>query len=76
MKIAQRVLEKRLGVIVELNEMQLGLMPGEEMVHALFIAKRLQEEYPYDRNLQDRKFYLWLVDLVKGFDRVPRNVVE
>ena len=44
MKIVERVLEKRLRSIVELNEMQLGYMPGKKMMDALFIVKRLQKQ--------------------------------
>ena len=59
MKIIERVLEKRLRSIVELNKMQFGFMPGKQMIDALFIVRRLQEEYL----LKDRKLYLGFVDL-------------
>ena len=72
MKIVERVLEKRIRSIVELNEMQFGFMPGKGTVDALFLVRRLQEEYMQ----KDRKLYLCFVDLEKAFDRVPRKVVE
>ena len=41
MKIVEKVLEKRLRSIVELNELQFGFMTGKETIDALFIVRRL-----------------------------------
>ena len=45
MKIVERVLEKRIQRIVEVDEMQFGFMPGKGTIDAVFILRRLQEEY-------------------------------
>ena len=71
MKIVE-VLEKRLQCMVKVNEMQFGFMTGKEMVDAVFILRRLQEEYLK----KEKKLYMCFVDLEKAFHRVPRKVVE
>jgi len=45
MKIVERVLEKRIRAIVKLDKMQFGYMPGKGTVDALFILRRMQEQY-------------------------------
>ena len=45
MKIVEKVLEKRLRHVVKVNEMQFGFMPGKGTIDAVFILRRLQEEY-------------------------------
>ena len=45
MKIVEKVLEKRLRRRVEVDEMQFGFMPGKGMIDAVFILRRLKEEY-------------------------------
>ena len=45
MKIVERVLERQIRTLVSLNEMQFGYMPRTGTVDAIFIVKRLQEEY-------------------------------
>ena len=72
MKIVERVLERRIGTLVSLNEMQFGFMPGKGTVDAIFIVRRMQEEY----QKKDKKLYMCFVDVNKAFDRVPRKVME
>ena len=45
MKIVKRVLKKRIRVLVEVDDMQFGFMPGRGMTDAFFIVRRMQEEY-------------------------------
>ena len=71
MKVVERVLEKRLRLLVEIDNMQVGFMPGKGTVDTLFILRMLQEEY-----LNKKKLYMCFVDLEKAFDRVPRKVIE
>ena len=47
-------------------------MPGKGTIDAVFILRRLQEEYLDKEN----KLYMCLTDLKKAFDRVPRKVLE
>ena len=53
MKIVERVLERRIRTLVNLNEMQFGFMPGKGTVDAIFIVRRMQEEY----QKKDKKLY-------------------
>ena len=45
MEVVERVFEKRLRRIVSADEMQLSLMPEKGIIDAVFIMKRMQEEY-------------------------------
>ena len=45
MKVAERVLERRLRQTVEIDKMQFGFRPGTGTTHAIFIARQLQESY-------------------------------
>ena len=70
MKIVKKVLERRLRHMVKVDKMQFGFMPGKGTIDAVFILRRLQEEY-LDK---EKKLYMCFVDLEKAFDRVPRKV--
>ena len=69
MKIVEWVLERRMQTLVNLNEMQFGFMPGKGTVNAIFIVRRMQEEY----QKKDKKLHMCFVDMEKAFDRVPRK---
>ena len=45
MKVVEMVLAKRLCRIMKVNEMQFGFMPERGTIDAVFILRRLQEEY-------------------------------
>ena len=72
MKIVERVLENRIRELVMIDEMQFGFMPGKGTTRALFILRRMQEEF----RKREKKLYMCFVDLEKAFDRVPRKVME
>ena len=72
MKIAERVLENRIIGLVTIDDMQFGFMPGKGTTHALFILRRMQEEF----RGREKKLYICFVDLNKAFDMVPRKVME
>ena len=57
MKIVERVLERRIRTLVNLNKMQFGFMPGKGTVDAIFIVRRMQEKY----QKKGKKLYLCLV---------------
>ena len=61
MKIVERILERRIRTPVKLNKMQFGFMPGKRTVDAIFIVKRMQEEY----QKKDKKLYMCFVDMEK-----------
>ena len=72
MNIVEKVLERILPRMVKVDEMQFGVMPGKGTTDAVFILRRLQEEY-LDK---EKKLYMCFIDLEKAFDRVPRKVLE
>ena len=41
MKVAERVLERRLRQAVEIDKMQFGFRPGTGTTHAIFIAREI-----------------------------------
>ena len=47
-------------------------MPESETIHAVFILRRMQEEY----HAKGKKLYMCFVDLEKAFYRVPKKVLE
>ena len=71
MKIVERVLERRIRTLVNLNKIQLGFMPGKGTVDATFIVRRMQQEY----QKQDKKLYMCFVDMKKAFLIVQRKVM-
>ena len=72
MKVVEMVLEKRLCRIVSVDKMQIGFMPVRGTIDAVFILKRMQEEY----HAIGKKLHMCSVDLEKAFDRVPRKILE
>ena len=72
MKIVERVLERRIRTLINLNKTQFEFMPGKATMNAIFIVRRMQEEY----QKKDKKLYMCFVDMEKAFDRVSRKVME
>ena len=72
MMILERILEKLIRGIVNINEMQFGFMPGRGTIDATFILRQLQERYM----AKNKTLYFCFIDLEKAwFDRVPRWVL-
>ena len=69
MKIVKKVLERRLRLMVKVDEMQFGFMPGKGTIDVVFNLRRLQED-------KKRKLYMCFIDLEKAFYRVARKVLE
>jgi len=55
-----------------LDVTQFGFMPGKGTMDALFIVRRMQEEF----QAKEKRKYMCFVDLEKAFDIVPRRVME
>ena len=68
----ERVLENRIKRLVTIDHMQFGLMSGKGTPHALFILRKMQEEF----REREQKLYMCFVDLEKAIDRVLRKVME
>ena len=71
MKVIDRVIDKLLREIIDIDEMQFGFVPGRGTTDAIFLLRQLQEKYLGKR----KNLYLAFVDLEKAFDRVPCRVV-
>ena len=54
------------------NEMCFGFIPKRGTIDAVFMLRKLQEEY----HANSKKLYICLVHLDKTFDKVPRKVLE
>ena len=52
--------------------MQFGFMCRKGTTDALFILRRIQEEF----RGREKKLYMRFVELEKAFDRIPRKVIE
>ena len=72
MKTVERVQENRKRGLVMIDDMQFGFMPRKDTTHALFILRRIREEF----RGKEKKLCMCFVDLEKAFDRVPIKVVE
>ena len=72
MKIVERVLKRRIPTLINWNKMQFGFMPEKETMNAIFIARKMQEEY----QKKVMKLYICFIDMEKAFDRMPRKVME
>ena len=67
-----KLLKRYLRKIVTKDDMRFGFMPGKGTIDAVFILRRIQEEYL----AKQKKLYMCFVDLEKAFHGVPRKVVE
>ena len=72
MKIVERVLERRIRELVNFGSMQFGFIPGRGTTDALFVVRRMQEEY---RN-KKKNLHMCFMNIEKAFHRVPRKVME
>ena len=71
-KSVEKILEKRIRTVMNLNTMQFGFMLEKGIANAIAILRRMQEEY----QKKDKKLYMCFVDMEKAFDRAPRKVME
>ena len=71
-KIVERVFLKGCRKIVTIDYMQFGSMPDNGTIDAVFIFRKIQEEYL----AKQKMLCMCLVDLEKAFDGVPRKVAE
>ena len=77
MKVLERIVDKIIREMIEIDEMQFAFVPGRGTTDAIFIIRQLQEKYlsMKDLNGKNLTLYFAFVDLEKAFDRVPRKVL-
>ena len=64
MKIIERVLERRIRVLVDFDEAQFGVIPGKGTTDGLSIVRKLQVEH----RAKDKRMYLCFFGSEKAFD--------
>jgi len=67
MKVIERIFEHRIRQQIEIEDMQFGFMKGKGTTNAIFMAKKMQENF----RVKGKKLYIGFVDLEKASDRVP-----
>ena len=72
MKMFEKILERRLRKLITVNNMQFGFSPGKGTTDAVFIIQQLQEKHLEVH----RDLFFTFVDLEKGYDKVPRDLVH
>ena len=72
MRIVERVLERRIRELLNIDSIQFGFMPGRGTTVALFAMRRMEDE----NKDKKKKLYICFVDTEKAFDRVPRKVMK
>ena len=72
MKIVERMLERRIRELVNIDSMQFGFMLEKGTTDALFVVRRMQEKY---RNKKE-KLYMCFVDTEKVSDKVSSKLME
>ena len=65
------MLERRIRELVNIDSVPFGFMQGRGTTDALFVVRRMQEDY---RN-KKKNLYLCFVHIEKTFDRVPKRVM-
>ena len=58
-------------ILVDIDKMQYGFMPGRGTVDTAFVLRRLNEKF----RAKNKLFFIF-ADLEKAFDPVPREVIR
>ena len=72
MEVFKKISDRRFSSVTHIMDGQCGFMPGNFCADAIFIVRKMQENYLEKR----KKLYHVFVDLEKAFERVPRKAVE
>ena len=72
MNVVERIFDHRIRQQIKIDDMKFGFIKGKETTDAIFMARRMQENF----RVKGKKLYFGFVDLEKAFDRVPREVIS
>ena len=65
-KLYEKILDRRLREVVDIDKIQYGFVPGRRSVDAVFVLRELSEKF----RAKNKKLFFIFVDLEKTFDRV------
>jgi len=71
MKILERVFERRIRGAITISDIQMGFMPGKNLVDAIFAVKQLVEKY----GTVGKDLFVAFMDVEKAFNLVPIEVI-
>ena len=57
MRIFEKVLQRRIQKLVNIDSMQFGFMPGRGLTDTLFVVRRMQEKYRDKKKL----YMFWIL---------------
>ena len=71
-KMYEKVLDRRLREVIDIDKMQYGFMPKRGTVDAVFVLRRINEKF----RAKDKKLFFIFIDLEKAFDQVSWEVIR
>ena len=71
-KMYEKVLDRRLREVIDIDKMQYGFMPRRGTVDAVFVLRRINEKF----RVKDKKLFFIFIDLEKAFDQVSWEVIR
>jgi hypothetical protein len=71
MKLWERIIEHRLSGVTNVTENQFDFMPGRSTMKVIFFIRQLMKRC----REQKKDMHMVFIDLEKGYNQMPRNVM-